>query len=169
MNKCLVLIAVAASIFPVPAAGQPGLPVDVDVHEKCVEARDYSGCAKAFLDPTPTRQRQAFLESDYAGKKLLDFEGLQGDSKCNVVLYENAADFCGTYLGRKSVLSWSSYQVRALMDICIKDADITFEYLSSSGREATSISFINQRSAKKFDNAFLLWSKMLPERIVGNC
>ena len=169
MNRFLVLIAVAASIFPISAAGKPGIPFNVDVHEKCVEARDYSGCAKAFLDSKSTRQRYAFLESNSTGKKLLDFDGLKGDSECNVVLYENAADFCGTYVGRKSVLSWSSYQIRALMDICIKDADITFEYLSPSGREATSISFVNQKSAKKFDNAFLLWSKMLPERIVGNC
>lgn len=169
MSNSLLSLLAFVFLSPIAYANSSLSQIDQDVHQKCINARDYFGCTNVFLNSAAERRFTVFSTSDDPGKTIAEFQALKGNSECKVILYEKAADFCSDIVGRESIKSWSSYQIQAMISICVKDADISVKYLSEKGTTATTISFISEKAIKKFDSKFLAWSRIPPIRIEGNC
>ena len=165
-----VLVASAGIIlgWGIPAHS---LEFNESAHSRCVEARDYQGCLKSQLRSGTTRSVTGFdVANSEAGDVIAEFQALQGDSGCKITLYENVADVCGQFVGRNAIKEWSSYRIEALIGICIKDTENSIAFLSKDGTDrAVSFTFINIKTIREFDNRFIVWSRMLPNRIAGNC
>jgi hypothetical protein len=149
--------------------------VDPKVAEFCLKAADFAGCVRSMQPGGFSGSQNTRFEPvnpEKLGKQLYEFGVLrESTGECKLIVYENAASFCGSLVARENIRSWTRFHKQTpcnLFGWCPGERfDHTISFVSSSGFGAFSFSLMHRPTTYKFDEQFSAWAGIAPGRMAS--